>query len=72
MKKEVSNLTIGELADYERALKPLILKYENSIKNYDGSVKTDSAYYRMYEKLNKISLKVLDEIEKRVLDVWES
>ena len=72
MKKEVSNLTIGELADYERAMKPLILKYENSVKNYDGSVKTDSTYYRKYEVLNKIYLKILDEIEKRVLELWEN
>lgn len=69
-KTNVSSLSIGELADYEKAIQPVILKYENSIKNYDGSIKTDNTDYKKYEALNRIYLRILDEVEKRVLETW--
>jgi len=63
---DIKKLTIGELIDYEKAAKAVCLRYENNIKVYDGSLRTNSLDYDLYEKYNKIYLKILSELEDRV------
>lgn len=58
-----------ELLCYYKIAKELCQRYENSIKNYDGSIITDGETYQKYEKLSKVCLKLLDEMESRVLDL---
>jgi hypothetical protein len=70
-KVDVSKVSLGDLVNYEKLIKSVILSYENSIKMYDGSIKTDNIEYQKYERLNKIYKRILVESEKRILDTWE-
>lgn len=70
-KVDVSKVSLGDLVNYEKLIKSVILSYENSIKMYDGSIKTDNIEYQKYERLNKIYKKILVESEKRILETWE-
>ena len=65
-KSDISTLSISELYFYAQATKNICTRYENSIKVYDGSIRTDGDDYEKYDKFNRIYLKILDEIEKRV------
>ena len=65
-KSDISALSISELYFYAQATKNICTRYENSIKVYDGSIRTDGDDYEKYDKFNRIYLKILDEIEKRV------
>lgn len=68
-KKNISNLTLDELVTCEKAAKSVILRYENNIKMYDGSIRTGGEDYVNYEKFNKIYLRIIDEMEKRISDL---
>ena len=70
-KADISKVSLGDLVNYEKLIKSVILSYENSIKMYDGSIKTDNIEYQKYERLNKIYKKILVESEKRILETWE-
>lgn len=70
-KVDISKVSLGDLVNYEKLIKSVILSYENSIKMYDGSIKTDNIEYQKYERLNKIYKKILVESEKRILETWE-
>lgn len=70
-KVDVSKVSLADLVNYEKLIKSVILSYENSIKMYDGSIKTDNIEYQKYERLNKIYKKILVESEKRILEAWE-
>jgi hypothetical protein len=70
-KVDISKVSLGDLVNYEKLIKSVILSYENSIKMYDGSIKTDNIEYQKYERLNKIYKKILVESEKRILEAWE-
>ena len=70
-KADISKVSLGDLVNYEKLIKSVILSYENSIKMYDGSIKTDNIEYQKYERLNKIYKRILVESEKRILDTWE-
>lgn len=70
-KVDVSKVSLADLVNYEKLIKSVILSYENSIKMYDGSIKTDNIEYQKYERLNKIYKKILVESEKRILETWE-
>ena len=70
-KVDISKVSLADLVNYEKLIKSVILSYENSIKMYDGSIKTDNIEYQKYERLNKIYKRILVESEKRILDTWE-
>lgn len=70
-KVDISKVSLADLVNYEKLIKSVILSYENSIKMYDGSIKTDNIEYQKYERLNKIYKKILVESEKRILETWE-
>ena len=66
---KINTLSIGELIDYERAVKAVSLRYENNIKMYDGSIKTEGEDYQKYNVLNNIHFKILSELENRLLQL---
>ena len=66
-KIDISALSISELVDYEKAVKSVVLQYENNIKMYDGSIRTEGDDFNKYNTLNKLYLKILSEMEKRLL-----
>ena len=62
----LSTLNISDLYFYEQAAKEICTRYENTIKQYDGSIRTDGHEFANYDKFNKIYLKIVEELEKRV------
>ena len=67
-KIDISKLSIEELISYEKAAKEVCLRYENTIKNYDGSIRFGDEYTK-YEKYHKVYLKILSELEDRISDL---
>lgn len=68
-KSDISNLSISELYYYTQATKEICSRYENNIKVYDGSIRTEGDDYDNYNKFNKIYLKLIVELEKRVSEL---
>lgn len=67
MKKEESKkYTLSELLEFEKAARVVCVRYENSTKNYDGSIINNSEY-ELFKKYNNFRNMVLNEIEK-ILD----
>lgn len=67
MKKEIiENYTLEDLLKFEKASRIITTKYENSTKNYDGSI-ANNEEYALFKKYNDFHNKVLYEIEK-ILD----
>lgn len=67
MKKEESKkYTLSELLELEKAARVVCVRYENSTKNYDGSIINNSEY-ELFKKYNNFRNMVLNEIEK-ILD----
>ena len=65
-KINMSDLSIVELNAYEEAANKICLRYENSLRVYNGSIRTDTCDYNEYEKFNKIHLRLLKEMENRL------
>lgn len=64
MKKEESKkYTLSELLELEKAARVVCVRYENSTKNYDGSIINNSEY-ELFKKYNNFRNMVLNEIEK--------
>ncbi len=66
---DLKKISINELIAYEQGARAVCSKYENSIRSYDGTIKFDSVNGQMFEKYNKIYLKILDELERRLSEV---
>lgn len=58
-------MDLARLLEYEKASRIICRKYENSMKNYDGSIQ-EGADYRTFDKYNKIHEKVLTLIEEKL------
>ena len=65
-KTDISKISISDLYFYEQAAKEICTRYENNIKQYDGSIRTEGNEYNSYSKFNKIYLKIMEELENRV------
>ena len=57
--------TLEELLQLEKAARILCFKYENSSKNYDGSISNNMEYDK-FKKINNLRNDILNEIEKRL------
>lgn len=68
MKTPKYELSLLELMLYERASELVCKKYENSCKNYDGSITNDEEY-SLFLKYNKIHENLLIELRKRLDDI---
>lgn len=67
--EKLSKLSIGDLVNYEKATRAAMLRYENMIKRYDGTIITEGYDYAKYDGLNKIYQSILSEMEKRALSL---
>ena len=65
-KEKISALSIADLISYVKAAETICIKYENSIRTYDGSINTQTKEYSVYQKFNDIRFSLLSEIEKRL------
>ena len=62
-----SQLSLMELIYAEKAAKIICQRYENSIKNYDGSIAHNSVEYNKFEQFNNLHQEILDKIEETLL-----
>lgn len=61
-----SQLSLMELVYAEKATKIICQRYENSIKNYDGSIARNSAEYGKFKQFNNLHQEILDKIEETI------
>ncbi len=59
-----SQLSLMELVYAEKAAKIICQRYENSIKNYDGSIARNSVEYNKFRQFNNLHQELLDKIEE--------
>ena len=57
-------LSLMELVYAEKAAKIICQRYENSIKNYDGSIVRNSVEYNKFKQFNNLHQELLDKIEE--------
>ena len=62
-----SQLSLMELLYAEKAAKIICQRYENSIKNYDGSIAHNSVEYNKFKQFNNLHQEILDKIEETLL-----
>ena len=62
-----SHLSLMELIYAEKAAKIICQRYENSIKNYDGSIAHNSVEYNKFKQFNNLHQEILDKIEEILL-----
>ena len=65
--EKFSQLSLMELVYAEKAAKIICQRYENSIKNYDGSIARNSAGYDKFKQFNNLHQELLDKIEETLL-----
>ena len=66
----ISSLSLRDLIDYEKAASLICRRYENNIKMYDGSIRQSGLEYENFKRLNDTHTKILNEIEKRVKNLY--
>lgn len=66
-KDEIDSLTIMELVYLEQSVKSVCQRYENSIKNYDGSIAHNSIEYKKFRTYNDLHHKILNKMEEKLL-----
>ena len=62
--EKFSHLSLMELVYAEKAAKIICQRYENSIKNYDGSIARNSVEYNKFKQFNNLHQELLDKIEE--------
>lgn len=62
--EKFSQLSLMELVYAEKAAKIICQRYENSIKNYDGSIARNSIGYNKFKQFNNLHQELLDKIEE--------
>jgi hypothetical protein len=62
--EKFSQLSLMELVYAEKAAKIICQRYENSIKNYDGSIARNSVGYNKFKQFNNLHQEILDKIEE--------
>ena len=65
--EKFSHLSLMELIYAEKAAKIIGQRYENSIKNYDGSIAHNSVEYNKFKQFNNLHQEILDKIEETLL-----
>ena len=70
MKKiNIKDLSVSELLDYEKACSLICKYYENGLKNYDGSVNTNSLEYKKFQQYNNVRIEIINELSIRVTNI---
>ena len=65
--EKFSHLSLMELIYAEKAAKIICQRYENSIKNDDGSIAHNSVEYNKFKQFNNLHQEILDKIEEILL-----
>ena len=64
-KVNLNSLSIQELIYIEQATRIVCQKYENTVKNYDGSFKQNGGDYNNFKKFNTLRNKVISKLEEK-------
>lgn len=65
-KVNLNSLSIQELIYIEQATRIVCQKYENTVKNYDGSFKQNGDDYNNFKKFNTLRNKVISKLEEKL------
>lgn len=68
-KKTIDSMTLPELVYAEKASRLVCQKYENTVKNYDGSFQQNTIEYEKFKKINTIHQNILNKIENKLLEL---
>lgn len=68
-KIDLKKISINDLMEYEKACNVIFKYYENNIKNYDGSVNTNSYEYKILQEFNNIRIKIIEELSTRLKNI---
>lgn len=71
MSNKIKKVTLEELVSYEKAARIVCMKYENTIKNYNGTINSNGSDYNKFEKFNKIHNKIIEVIEEKLVELQE-
>ena len=68
--EEINNfnaLTLQDLYYVEKAINVVCKKYENTIRNYDGSISTNTKEYERFKSINTLHSRVINKMENELL-----
>lgn len=68
-KVNLNSLSIQELIYVEQATKIVCQKYENTVKNYDGSFRQNGDDYNNFKKFNTLRNKVITKLEEKLTEL---
>ena len=68
-KVNLNSLSIQELIYIEQATRIVCQKYENTVKNYDGSFKQNGDDYNNFKKFNMLRNKVISKLEEKLEEI---
>ena len=61
------SLTLSDLYYIEMAINTVCKKYENTLRNYDGSISTNTKEYERFKSINSLRGKVINKMETELL-----
>ena len=61
------SLTLQDLCYVEKAINVVCKKYENTIRNYDGSISTNTKEYERFKSINTLHSRVINKMENELL-----
>ena len=62
----LKDLTLTELVDAEKAVNTVCKKYENSLRNYDGTILRNTKEYDIFQKFNDLHTRIITEMENKL------
>ena len=68
-KVNLNSLSIQELIYIEQATRIVCQKYENTVKNYDGSFKQNGDDCNNFKKFNTLRNKVISKLEEKLEEI---
>lgn len=68
-KKKITEISLSELMDLEKACNVICKNYENAVKMYDGSINTKANEHQLFVYYSNVRLKILKEIEERLKNI---
>lgn len=66
---KLNSLSITDLVNTEKAIRVVCQRYENSIKNYDGSISQNTPTYKKFQLFNELHHKVLNKMEDKLIEL---
>ena len=64
---ELNNLNMHDLYYIEKAINVVCKKYENILRNYDGSISTNSKEYEKFKSIYTLHSRVINKMESELL-----